>query len=340
MSTDASFFLRRGNFLIPLIAALILQLSHGTAFSKDSSSDQAGKKCLYVSSFHETDNWSSAIENSIRARLHGHCQLHRMYMDTKRNVSPDAIFEITNQIIAKIEQWSPDVVITSDDSAAKHLIAQHYRNDKTPFVFSGVNWSVEEYGFPYENVTGIVEVAPIKTLLKEATTISGNGRRAVFLGADTTTEKRNFKRLQLMAETYNIQLEPLYFASFSQWKKALQKANDYDFAVLGINAAIKDWNSAEARKEALAVSRKPTFTTEISMMPYSTFGFTKLPSEQGEWAATVAIKILNGTSPQEIPIASNKKWEFWVNEEILDRLPAQPARNLLRKAKRFQPDNT
>lgn len=294
------------------------------------------KKCLYVSSYHEGDAWSDAIETSIRKTLDGHCELRKFDMDTKRNFSPEAIFEKTNTIINTIEDWQPDVVITSDDNAAKYLITPHYKNDATPFVFSGVNWTIDEYGFPYENVTGIVEVAPIKTMFREAVTISNYGRNAVFLGLDVAAEKKNFERLRTVAEEFNIQIEPLYYSSFSQWKKALQKANEYDFAVLGSSASITDWNVEEARLAALEITKKPTFTTDIWMMPYSTFGFTKLASEQGEWAAKVAIRILNGTNPTDVPLASNKKWEFWVNESILDQLNAPPGHSLLRKAKRLQ----
>ena len=72
------------------------------------------------------------------------------------------------------------------------------------------------------------------------------------------------------------------------------------------------------------------------MMPYSAFGYTKVASEQGEWAANAAIKILDGISPGEIPLATNKKWDIWLNEELLDKLQIRPNRHLLRKAKKVQ----
>lgn len=319
------------SLLLPL--SLLFLCATAQSFA---NTHNAGKKCLYVSSYHEGYARSDAIETSIRETLKGHCDLRKIDMDSKRNTSPEAIFGVTNRIIKTIEEWLPDVVITSDDSAAKHLIAPHYKNDKIPFVFSGVNWTVEEYGFPYKNVTGIVEVAPIKTMFRKALTISKYGRKAAFLGSDSASEKKNFNRLKLIAEEFNIQLEPLYYTSFSQWKKALEKANEYDFTIIGSSAGSTDWNNEEAIKTALEITRKPTFTTDIWMMPYSIFGFTNLATEQGEWAAEVAKKILGGTRPDEIPLASNKKWEFWVNEEILQNLQAPPSRSFLRKAKRLQ----
>jgi len=294
------------------------------------------KKCLYVSSYHQGDAWSDEIEVSIRSTLSGHCELHMVDMDTDPNKSPEFIFESTNRIIKTIEDWRPDVVITLDDPAARHLIAPHYRDDEIPFVFCGVNWTVDEYRFPYSNVTGMVEVAPVKTMLKEAFELSGQGRRAYFIGSNSVAEKKNFSRIQSIANEFNIHIDATYASNLTQWKSALVESANYDFAILGSNADIKDWDNNEASDAALELTTKLTVTNNKWMMPYSTFGFTKLASEQGNWAASVAIKILNGVSPGEIPIASNKKWDLWVNETILDKLQLRLTASLLRKAKRLQ----
>ena len=223
-----------------------------------------------------------------------------------------------------------------DDPAAKHLIAPHYRDDEIPFVFCGVNWTVEEYQFPYSNVTGMVEVAPVKNMLQEAFELSGEGRNAIFIGSNSVAEKKNFSRIQAIADELNIQIEATYASNFTQWKRTLKESANYDFAIIGSNADIKNWDNNEAAAAALELTTKPTVTNNKWMMPYSTFGFTKLAREQGDWAASVAIKILNGTSPSEIPLASNKKWDLWVNEAVLDKLQLRLTPSLIRKAKRLQ----
>jgi len=305
------------------------------------NTDTAEKKCLYVSSYHEGYEWSDDIEASIRASLIGHCELRKLDMDTKRNKSAESIFNATNRAIKTIEEWQPDVVITSDDGAAKYLIAPHYKDDPIPFVFCGVNWTVEEYGFPYSNVTGIVEVAPVRTMLEEAFKLSsdkrsGMGRKAAFIGANTLSEKKNFSRIEAVAQDLNIEIEAIYASNFLQWTKALQRSSEYDFTVMGSNAGIEDWNEEEATTSALEYATKVSVTTDKWMMPFATFGFTKLAKEQGDWSASVAIKILQGTNPADIPLASNKKWDLWVNESILSKLNLQLSRRLLRKAKRLK----
>ncbi len=295
------------------------------------------KKCLYVSSYHKGYAWSDAIENSIRENLTGKCELRQIDMDTKRNKSPEHIFGVLNHIIKTINDWQPDIVITSDDNAAKHLITPHYKDDKIPFVFCGINWTVDEYGFPFSNVTGIVEVAPVKTMLEEAFDLSGQGRKALYIGASTLSEKKNFERIKIDANHLNIEIEAIHTSHFSQWKNALKKSSEYDFVVMGSNAGIDGWDEIQAIETALELSTKISVTNHEWMMPYSAFGFTKVASEQGDWAAKVALRILNGTSPGEVPLASNKKWDLWVNESLLESIGVRPSRGLMRKAKKMHP---
>jgi len=53
---------------------------------------------------------------------------------------------------ALIESWQPDGVITADDKAAKYIIKPFGKEHTMPFVFCGINWTVQEYGFPHCNV--------------------------------------------------------------------------------------------------------------------------------------------------------------------------------------------
>lgn len=60
------------------------------------------------------------------------------------------------------------------------------------------------------------------------------------------------------------------------------------------------------------------------MMPYSAIGITKIPDEQGSWAAQAAIEILNGMAPSEIAIVPNQNFQLWTNKQM-----AKPFENSL-----------
>jgi len=144
------------NALVKLAGLAILVTVTGT------NSTQAiaeSFKCLYISSYHKGYAWSDGVERGLKSALGNKCDFRQFNMDTKRKKSATDISNSTEKALDIIDTWQPDIIITSDDNAAKYIIAPHFKNSDIPIVFSGVNWTVEEYGFPLANVTGIVEVA-------------------------------------------------------------------------------------------------------------------------------------------------------------------------------------
>ena len=251
-------------------------------------------KCLYVSSYHQGYEWSDGVERGVRTVLEGRCELRQFDMDTKRRKSDEEKRSAALEAKKIIEEWQPDVVITSDDNAAKYLIKPYFQNASVPFVFSGVNWTADEYGFPYSNVTGIVEVAPIGPMLEQARDISGGGR-ALYLGASTLTEGKNADRFLAATRELGMELDVLLASTTDEWIQGYEKGQSYDFIVLGSNSGINDWDADKVTQCLTSSSAKLTVTNHGWMMPYAMFGLTKVPEEQGEWAATTALEILGGT---------------------------------------------
>ncbi len=292
------------------------------------------RKCLYVSSYHRGYAWSDGVEEGLRRVLDGHCEIRQIDMDTKRNKSTQFKLSAALAVKQEIDTWQPDVVIVSDDNAAKFVIEQHYRDSDTPFVFSGVNWTVKEYGFPYKNVTGIIEVAPLEAMLANAAKYSGGAKKAIYLGANTLTEKKNLNRIVKVSQKFGIEIEGLLVTSASEWKAQYKAAQDADFIVMGSYSGIDDWNKNELAAFAVNHARKLTLTNHDWMMPFSTIGFTKIPQEHGERAAQSAIQILEGKSPLEIPIIANREWDLWLNTAHLESTRIKLPRKFLRKAKK------
>jgi ABC-type uncharacterized transport system substrate-binding protein len=318
-------------YMIPVATASLLFSSLVVPLT---ASPGAGK-CLYVSSYHKGYAWSDGVEQGLRRVLTGHCEIRQIDMDTKRNKSVEFKQAAASGVKHEIETWQPDVVIVSDDNAAKYVVEQYYRDADTPFVFSGVNWTVKEYGFPYSNVTGIIEVAPLEAMLTNAIKYSSGGGKAIYLGADTLTEKKNLDRVAEVSQKLGIELEGILVSSASEWKTQYRAAQDMDFIVMGSYSGISDWNKAEMAAFAVEHARKLTVTNHDWMMPFSTIGFTKIPQEHGEWAAQTAIEILNGKSPSEIPIVANRDWDLWLNTAHLESTRITLPRKLMRKAKKI-----
>jgi ABC-type uncharacterized transport system substrate-binding protein len=291
-------------------------------------------KCLYVSSYHRGYAWSDGVEQGLRKVLTGHCEIRQIDMDTKRNKSIDFKQSAALNVKREIESWQPDVVIVSDDNAAKYVVKQYYRDASTPFVFSGVNWTVKEYEFPYSNVTGIIEVAPLEAMLSYAIKYSGGAGKAVYLGADTLTEKKNLDRVASASEKLGIELKGVLVGEAIDWRRQYLAAQEADFIVMGSYSGISHWDETGLAVFAVENAKKLIVTSLEWMMPFSTIGFTKIPQEHGEWAAQAAIEILKGMPPHEIPIVANREWDLWLNTAHLESTQIKLPRKFLRKAKK------
>ena len=296
----------------------------------------AADKCLFISSYHQGYAWSDGVEKGVRATLQDKCEIKQFDMDTKRNKS--TTYAMTKALEAKslIDTWQPDVVITADDNAAKYVIQEHYKNAKTPFVFCGVNWTAEEYGFPYSNVTGIIEVAPLSPLLEKVQDLLTRANTALYIGANTTTEMKNYERFEKVTARLSIELDSVLADTVEQWLNAYKKAQSYDFIIMGSNAGIPDWNEELIINEITPNSKKLSVTSHEWMMPYSMLGFTKIAEEQGELAAEAALSILNGVDISKIAIVPNRKWDIWTNTALLNASGIKLSEGLLRKSKQIQ----
>lgn len=297
---------------------------------------RSGDKCLFISSYHQGYEWSDRVEKGFRESIGSRCEIKQFDMDTKRKKDEASKQSAGAKARDLIFSWKPDVVITADDNAAKYVIQPYFKDHEIPFVFCGINWNVDAYGFPYSNATGMVEVAPIDILFNNARSIRIGAQRTVYLGANTLTEKKNAARFEDMTDKIGMRLDRKLVNTTAEWLAAYRAAQDYDFVIIGSNSGINDWDETEVVDVLHSVTRSLSLTNHNWMMPYTLLGFTKIPEEHGEWAAKAAVAILDGASPMEMPIVSNRKWEIWVNQALLTSSGLKLPESLIRKAKKIQ----
>ncbi len=291
----------------------------------------AGKKVLYVDSYHEGYAWSDGVTSGVKSVIDpSGAELKIVRMDTKNNPSEDFVKKAALSAKKVIEDWKPDVVITSDDNAAKYLIEPYFKDANIPFVFCGVNWDASGYGMPYKNTTGMIEVGPVKQLIGMLQKYA-KGEKIGYIEADNLTARKEAENYR---NKFGMKLEEIYVQDFNEWKKgfiALQTS--VDMLIVGNNAGIKGWDDSAAKEFVLQNVKVPTGTIYDWMENYALIGFTKVASEQGSWAAAAALKILDGTPPAGIPLAENKEGNVILNMGIAKKLGIQFNTTMLKGAK-------
>jgi len=291
--------------------------------------------CVYVSSYHRGYAWSDGIERGLRDELDGRCNLIQFNMDTKRN--KDELYKIkkAREIADKIKKIKPDVLIVSDDNAAKYLIVPYFRGGKTPVVFSGINWTVKEYGFPARNVTGMIEVAPVSPMLEWARKLTQQGKRGLYIGANTLTETKFLKQVVKVAADMDMIVEGVLVDTLEAWQKAFQQATEVDFIILGSPSGIVDWDINLAEEIVRKSAEKLTLTNYDWMMSIAMLGFVEIPEEHGRWSAKAAMAIQGGLPIQRIPIIASRKWEVYENPQLLRLSGIKISAALRARAKKF-----
>lgn len=309
---------------------VLFLLIPATCFSQMKQLDS----CLYVSSYHKGYEWNDGIEKGIQDVLDGKCSLSKFYMDTKRNKSLEQIKQAALSAKEYIMKNDPDIVIACDDNAAKYLIKPYFRDAEKPFVFCGINWTVEPYGLPYSNTTGIVEISPIKPLIKEIKTVLKSTSKAIYIGPDVISQHKEYALNKKLYKNEGIELTPIFVKTLQQWQQAFIDAQSADFIIIGNNGGIDDWNKQQAINHVSQHAKVLTVTNYEWMTSYAMLAMTKMAEEQGEWAAKVSLAILGGEKPKNIPIIANRKWHIYINPFLLDKTNIKLTPDLEHKAKK------
>lgn len=307
-------------FFLPVVVAACLLLPFAAS--------GAGKKILYVDSYHADYIWSADILRGVKNVLDSRrdIDLRVYYMDTKRNKSEEQAIAAALAAKAIIEEWRPDVVIAADDNASRYLIAPFYKFSSTPFVFCGLNWDADLYGFPLPNVTGMLEVALFEDTM-EALRGLARGTRIGYLASDTESER---KELVNIRKRFGSDFAVRLVTTFAELKEAfVELQQSCDMLLLQECRSVEGFDHAEMVRFVEEHSRIPSAAMQKYLMHYALITYAKVGEDQGEWAARTALAILGGKAPGRIPLAENRQARIFLNMEIAHRLNVKFPRELL-----------
>lgn len=297
----------------------------------NSELDYAGKKILWVDSYHQGYSWTDNMESGMHEVLDGTgVEFKIIHMDTKNNPGEDFAKTAALQAKAEIETFHPDVVIASEDNVQKALIVPYYVGNDLPIVFNGINWDATAYGYPASNVTGMLEVE-LQDQLTDILKQYAKGERVGYVTIDTETER---KGVDIINKTFfNGEMMVYWATNQNEFKEAFLTAQqEVDIVFLGNNAGTDTWDNDEMEQFFLKNTTVPTGSVRDWMAPYVLVTLAKSGKEQGEWAAQTALTILDGTQVSDIPVTQNKKGELIVNLVLADKLGVIFSPSILKNA--------
>ncbi len=299
--------------LVLAAALVIISIARVDADSCD------GKRILFVDSYNEGYEWSDGVLRGVKAVLGGTGVTLRIFrMDAKLHPSDNSQMEAALNAGKVIEEFKPDVLIASDDSASKYLVMPYLRDAALPVVFCGINWDASIYGYPYKNTTGMVEVDLVDQMV-ELLRPYAQGDRMGYLSV-TSLSERKITRIY-NKRFFHGRMKVYLVKTYDEFKRAFLKAQEeVDMLHVSNYAGIDRWDHDEAAAFVLNHTRIPTGARLPWMKPFALITLAKVPEEQGIWAASTALRILRGTPPSSIPIVKNKRARLVINMKMAKRL--------------------
>lgn len=349
MSKKSPELNKKSNFikkLVVIVAILFVVGMNNTAFgqvnlsetdSKKMNNSINVKKVLYVASYSTKLDWSFRIKSGIESVFESrdNLQLKVINMNTMGMLPTDIDKKKQSGLKAKnlIDSWKPDVVIASDDNASKYLIVPYYKDSKLPFVFCGLNSDPSIYGFPTKNVTGVREIQLVDLLVKHLSPYA-KGPRIGSIRGDTMTNRLEAEYFEkIIGKGFKT-----YFASsIAEWKKLfLQLQNEVDILVMGdldaVTVNVENESEADVGGFMYENTKIPTGHWDAPYNSFSLITLAVMPEEQGELSAKIALEILDGKSPIDIPIVKNKKATIFLNMKLAKKLGVIFPMDLIDKA--------
>ncbi len=298
--------------VIPFLLAFIL-LSCGGG--------EDTRKIFFINFYHVGYPSRDGVTDGIMEALSGkEIDLEIFYMDSKQNPAEDQIKGKVKEAMKRIMQFSPEVIIASDDNAVKYLVAPYLDTAGIPVVFCGVNWSADQYGLG-DNITGMLEVSPLRECISTIKRQYPDIDQMTVLSENTTSEKNNTELLDTLYRNLGFQVDYRLVDDFEQWKSAFEEISRITHLIfLPTNGAIRGWDREEAKQFVAENIRVPIITCDDFMMDYAVFGLTKVFREQGEWAAATALRIMDRTLPASIPVTRNTQFRAFLNRNLANRM--------------------
>ncbi|GGH12257.1 ABC transporter substrate binding protein [Paenibacillus segetis] len=298
--------------ILLIVVVFSLTLVHP---AKANAEKTAPKNVLIINSYHKGFTWTDNENDSIEAQLRDVPNapvIFNEYMDWKRYPTDANLNNFYDMIKVKYANVYIDAIVVTDDNALSFAIK--YRKEilnDAPIIFCGVNW-IGAYDMINENnITGVLEqVDPSETihmslkinpLIKNVYLVFDNSESGISTG-ELVTDKiqalnlglkvipmNNLSNEEMMATVSTLSSDSMILLT-TYYSDSTGTINEFDrFASeLSLNSSV------------------PVYGIYDYALNHGVIGGSLISGEiQGQLAGDMVLQVLQGTDPDDIPIASS-----------------------------------
>ena len=280
---------------------------------------------LVLNSYHQGFNWTREQTEGIIDSLQemGHNFSFRVeYMDWKNYNTTDNINYLFDYFDYKYHNEKIDIVIATDDAALEFSLK--YRDQlfsDAPVVFSGVNMDgMKRITDGYDRVTGVIEVINPTQTIEIAKRINPSLKYIYLLNDNTESGTSTSKIVIDSVNKFDSSLTVIPWNDLP-FDEALHKAGELDDqSIILIGTYFRDnndmlYDNSYVTMKLCEYSKVPVYHLYDFGINHGIVGGTLLSGrKQGEHAAELAIRILDGEDidriPVQIPISTRTVFDY------------------------------
>lgn len=270
---------------------------------------------LFINSYHRGYSWSDGIEDGFRERLVASdrkIELSVEYLDSRRFSYGAQIEPLAQAMAVKYADYQPDVVVVADNAAFDFAI--RYRDrlfPQRPIVFGGYNNFRPAVIDGIANITGVNEEVAIGDTVNMALGVHPRTHTLAFI---VSTGDASSKRIGEVAEETvfpelrkRFDVVVLKDASIEEIHQRLAKLPADSLLFLSGQVSDKSGSRslspAENGRRITAGSPFPAYTFwDFHLGNGALGGHIIPPDEQGRTMAGMALRVLDGTPVDSIPV--------------------------------------
>lgn len=281
---------------------------------------------LLIHSYNKGLTWTDSEDAGIRSELDQRAadvEVHTEYMDAKRVTDDDFGQRLLAFLTYKYRSVEFDVIIVTDDNAYDFM-ADH-RDDlspDTPVVFCGVNY----LGEPPDGFTGVVEAFDVPRTLDAAFELQPDASRVVVINDLSATGLAN-KRIitEEVAPRYSHRAEFEFYDGFTMGEllEQVRQIPPGDIILLmtfNEDAAGQVFSYDQSIALISREARTPMYGVWDFYLGRGIVGGALVKgADQGRLAGGMALRILDGESPGQIPVVRRTPIEYAFDHQQLQR---------------------
>jgi len=303
----------RSAFRIRLLLGLLIILGFCLAEVR-AYSGPPPRRALLVHSYHSSMTWVADITTGVSSVLNlddANTYLHTEHLDTKHVSDPAYLENLFQLYQRKYQTITFDVVLTADDDAFDFVL-QHRDQlfPGVPVVFCGINQALERVASNRAQITGVFEVTDEQETLNLALKFHPSATEMYVLTDSTPSGLATRKRITETCKklSRSVKVSFLDDLEMTQLEAKLHSLSPDSIVYVGNftqDRSGRTFSRDELLKHVKAACNVPIYSDALSDVGRGAVGGYVT---RGEWhgatAAEMALRILNGTEADAIPLVN------------------------------------